>query len=62
MMSEDDWKTFKIRFGKHAGETMYTIFINDYQYIEWLDNTMLDQYTRKAVDSAIEYHYKNLMQ
>jgi len=41
---------------------MYTILINDYQYIEWLDNRMLDEYTRKAVDSAIEYHYKNLMQ
>jgi len=61
MMSEEtnDWQTFKMRFGKYKGETMYLIFLNDYQYIEWLDNTMLDEQTRVAVDSAIEYYYKH---
>lgn len=53
------WQTFKMRFGKYKGQTMYMIYLNDYQYIEWLDNTMLDEYTRKAVDSAIEYYYKH---
>lgn len=61
MMSEEpfDWKTFKMRFGKYKGETMYMIYCNDYQYIEWLDNTMLGEQTRVAVDSAIEYYYKH---
>jgi hypothetical protein len=62
MMNNDDWKNFKMRFGKHRGETMYMILINDYSYIEWLDNTMLDEYTRKAVDSAIKYYYEKLKQ
>lgn len=56
---DDEWKTFVLRFGKHKGDTMYSVLINDYQYIEWLDNRMLDKYTRAAVDSAIKYHYKH---
>ena len=59
MNDENEWKTFEMRFGKHKGETMYMIYLNDYQYIEWLDNTMLDEYTRKAVDNAIKYYYKH---
>lgn len=54
-MSED-WKTFKMPFGKHRNQSMYDIFLNDYEYINWLDGLDLHDDTRKAVNGAIEYH------
>lgn len=51
-----DWKTYKLTFGQYEGETMYSVLINDYPYIQWLDCNQLDKETRKAVNAAIEYH------
>lgn len=56
--SERWWQTYTLRYGKHRGETMYMVYLNDYQYIEWLDNTMLGKGLRKVVDAAIKYHYE----
>ena len=52
----ENWKTYTLPFGKYKGETMYTVLINDWEYICWLDNRMLGQRLRIAVDAAIKYH------
>ena len=49
------WYSYKMTFGKHVGDTMYVIYLNDYSYIEYLDGIDLDKNTRKAVDAAIEH-------
>lgn len=51
----NDWKSFIMPFGKYQGETMYMIYINDFRYIEWLDEKELRPYVRDAVDAAIEH-------
>lgn len=55
-----DWKTYEMPFGKHKGETMYVILINDWDYVCWLDNRMLRHRLRMAVDAAIKYHNEHL--
>lgn len=51
-----DWKTYTLSFGKYKGETIYSVLINDWDYICWLDNRMLVPTLRFAVDEAIKYH------
>lgn len=55
-----EWKTYQLPFGKYKGETMYMVLINDWDYICWLDNRMLGQTLRRAVDEAIAYHREHL--
>lgn len=55
-----DWKKYQLPFGKYKGETMYMVLINDWDYICWLDNRMLGQTMRRAVDAAITYHREHL--
>lgn len=33
---DDNWKTFKMPFGEHKGETLYMIYLNSYSFIPWL--------------------------
>jgi hypothetical protein len=56
---ENDWKSFIMPFGKkHKGETMYMIYINDFDYIRWLDSITLSPDIRSVVDAAIEHKNK----
>lgn len=52
-----DWKSYKMPFGKYrdTGDNMYTIYLNNFGYIKWLDSCQLDKETRMAVDAAIEH-------
>jgi len=54
----DNWKSFKMPFGKYSGDTMYIIYINDFSYIEYLDTLNLHPDIRAAVDAAIEHKNK----
>lgn len=56
----DNWKTYKMPFGKYKGDTMYMILINDWDYLCWLDNKMLGHDLRAAVDAAFTYHREHL--
>lgn len=53
-----NWKNYKMPFGKYRGDTMYIIYVNNYNYILWLDSLQLDDATRTAVNSAIEHKNK----
>lgn len=51
-----DWRNHKLDFGMYEGETMYSILVHDFSYIQWLDCNQLDKKTRKAVNAAIKYY------
>jgi hypothetical protein len=53
-----EWKSFIIPFGKYKGDTMYVIYVNDFDYIKWLDSCQLTDEVRGAVDAAIEHKNK----
>ena len=36
---DPSWKDFKIYFGKHEGESLYQIFIDDPHYLKWISKT-----------------------
>lgn len=58
MSCSTDWKSFKLKFGKYRGDTLYMVYVNDFPYIKWLDSLQLDEETRKAVGAAITHKNK----
>jgi hypothetical protein len=45
-------------FGKYKGDTMYIIYVNDFDYIIWLDSLQLTADVWEAVNAAIEHKNK----
>lgn len=53
-----DWKSFKLNFGKYKGDTMYVVYVNDFSYIQWLDQQNISGEIREVVDAAITHKNK----
>ena len=45
---DPSWKDFKIYFGKHKGESLYQIFIDDPQYLKWIAENFDDGEIKSA--------------
>jgi hypothetical protein len=55
-MSDKSWMKYILTFGKYKGDSLYIVYLNDYPYIsEYLDQQVLDEDLRKAVNAAIEH-------
>ena len=53
----DDWREFVMPWGKHAGWTMFQIYVNDYTYISnfLLNGEIKDADVVKAATAAKEH-------
>jgi uncharacterized protein (DUF3820 family) len=57
-----NWKRFIMPFGKHKGDTLYMIYLNDPKYIKWLadnadSNTPAD--VGENIEDALAWIYEN---
>ena len=50
---DPSWKDFKIYFGKHKGESIYQIFIDDPQYLKWIAKNFDDGDIKSAATAIL---------
>lgn len=51
-----NWKKFKFEFGKYRGQTMWMVYVNDYQYLDWLSlQNVKQKELRDCLKAAVEH-------